>query len=118
MNWETEITTEGQGYLVELAADGNTAPKATMTRSSIFRYKCGDDHLMSHTNRVRETYTVHARRCPVSPLETTSPACYRFSFREMLNSRRFDDFSEHVQIVLVTLRDPELNADYNATADG
>ena len=37
-------------------------------------------HLMSHTNRVRETYNEHARRCLVSPtLETTSPACYRFS---------------------------------------
>ena len=42
-NWETEITTEGQGYLDELAADGNTAPKAAMTGSSTFRIKCGDD---------------------------------------------------------------------------
>ena len=36
--------------------------------------------LMSHTNRERETYTEHARRCLVSPaLETTSLACHRFS---------------------------------------
>ena len=42
-NWETEITNEGQGYLVELAAAGNTAPKAAMTGSSTFRIKCGDD---------------------------------------------------------------------------
>ena len=37
-------------------------------------------------------------------------------FREMLNSRSCDDFSERLQIVLFTLRDPELNAVYNATA--
>ena len=35
---------------------------------------------MSHTNRVQGTCTEHARRCLVSPsLETTSPACRRFS---------------------------------------
>ena len=37
-------------------------------------------HMMSLANRVQETYTEHARRCLVSPtLETTSPACRRFS---------------------------------------
>ena len=37
-------------------------------------------HWMNHTNRVRETYTKHARRCLVPPtLESTSPACRRFS---------------------------------------
>ena len=77
---------------------------------------------MSHTTRVRETYTEDARRCLVSPaLETISPACQRFStsgfFREMANSRGCDEFSERLHIVLFTLRDPELNAVYNATAD-
>ena len=58
----------------------------------------------------------------VSPtLETTSPACRRFSnmwfFGEMPNSRIGDEFSERLQIVLFTPWDPELNAVYNATAD-
>ena len=79
-NWETEITTEGQGYLVELAADGNTAPKAAMTGSSTFRIKCRDDgfHLDSLDVPQQSStgvYTEHARRRLVSPtLETTSPA--------------------------------------------
>ena len=96
-------------------------------RSSTFRIKCGDDgfhqgSLDIQHHRVRETYSVHSRRRLVSPtLETTSPASSRFStsvfFREMPNSRRCDGFSEHLQIVLFTLGDPELNVVYNATAD-
>ena len=43
VNWKTEITTEGQGYLDELAADVKTAPKAAMTGSSTFRIKCEHD---------------------------------------------------------------------------
>ena len=35
----------------------------------------------------------------------------------MPNSRSCDEFSERIQIDLFTLRDPELNAVYNATAD-
>ena len=42
-NWETEMTTEGQGHLDELAADGKTAPKAAIAESSTFNIKCGDD---------------------------------------------------------------------------
>ena len=38
-----QITTEGQSYLDELVADGKTAPKAALTRSSTFRIRCGDD---------------------------------------------------------------------------
>ena len=41
-DWKTEITTEGQGYLAELASDGKTAPKAAMPGDSTFRIKCGD----------------------------------------------------------------------------
>ena len=41
----------------------------------------------------------------------------KWLFREMPNSRSCDEFSERLQIVLFTLRDPELNAVYNATAD-
>merc|ERR1712217_272645 len=42
-NWKTEITSEGQGYLDELAVDGKKAPKAAMPHGSTFRIKCGDD---------------------------------------------------------------------------
>ena len=38
-------------------------------------------------------------------------------FSEVPNSRSCDEFSERLQIVLFTVRDPELNAVYNATAD-
>ena len=45
----------------------------------------------------------------------------KWLFREMPNSRSCDEFSiselQHIQIVLCTLRDPELNAVYNGTAD-
>ena len=78
--------------------------------------------LISNTNRVRETYPEHARRCLVSPtLETTSPACRRFSpsgfsvrypkAAVAMNSPSASRLSSF------TLRDPEFNAVYNATAD-
>ena len=73
------------GYLDELAADGKTAPRAALTRSSTFRIKCGDDgfqhvHLLFHSIRVRVTYNEHLPKCLVSPTqETTSPASPRFS---------------------------------------
>ena len=65
-------------------------------------------HLMFHTIRVQVTYTEHTPKCLVSPtLETTSPACPRFSpkclFCEMPNSSSCDEFSEGLQIVLFTL---------------
>ena len=41
----------------------------------------------------------------------------KWLFREMPNSSSCDEFSERLQIVLFTLRDPELNAVYHATAD-
>ena len=58
-------------------------------------------HLMSNTNRVRETYTEHVK----------------WFFGEMPNSSSCDEFSVRLQIVLFTLGDPELNAVYNGTAD-
>ena len=48
-----QITTEGQGYLDELASDGKTAPKAAMTGSCTFRNKCGDDGF--HQDSLRAT---------------------------------------------------------------
>ena len=41
----------------------------------------------------------------------------KWLFRKMPNSRSFDEFSERLQIVLVTIRDPELNAVYSGIAD-
>ena len=41
----------------------------------------------------------------------------KWLFRKMPNSRSCDDFSERLQIVIFTLRDPELNAVYNTTVD-
>ena len=76
---------ESQRYLVELASVGKTVPNAAMTRrstsaSSVEMMDFNLFHLMSHNNRVRETYTEHAKRCLISPTpETTSPACRRFS---------------------------------------
>ena len=77
--------------------------------------------MMSHTNRVRETYTEDTRRCLVSPtLEIMSPACHRFStsgFSERCPTAAVAMNSPSLQIVLFTLTDPELNAVYNASAD-
>ena len=124
-NWETEITIESQSYLDELASDGKTAPKAALTRSSTFRVRCGDngfqrDSFVSHTNRVRVTYNEHAPKFLVSPtLETTSPACPRFSTSA---------FSVRCPTATVAMSSPsasrlssshwdELIPVYNATAD-
>ena len=41
----------------------------------------------------------------------------KWLFRKMPNSRSCDAFSERLQIVLFTLRDPELNAVYSGNAD-
>ena len=74
-----------QGYLVELVSDGKRRPgtpwlEAPLSASSVEMMDFAMFHLMSNTIRVRETYTKYTRRCLVSPtLETTSPACRRFS---------------------------------------
>ena len=52
-------------------------------------------------------------------------SCFGDNFASMLSvfnmwlvsERSFDEFSERLQIVLFTLRDPELNSVYHATAD-
>ena len=96
--------------------------EAPLSASSVEMMDFTKIHLMSHNNRVREIYTEHARRSLVSPtVETTSPALLsvlnKWLLREMPYSRSCDEFSERLQIVLFTLRDPELNAVYNASAD-
>ena len=48
---------------------------------------------------------------------STSSVLNKWLFGEMPYSRGCDEFSERLQIVLLTLRDPELNAVYNGTAD-
>ena len=79
--FERVFNTESQGYLDELASDGKTAPRAALTRSStsassVEMMDFNLFHLMFHNNRVRETYTEHAKRCLT---ETTSPARRQFS---------------------------------------
>ena len=125
-NWETEITTEGQGYLVELAADGNTAPKAAMTRSFTFRVKCGDDGFYQDSLDVPQqssTGDLHRARTKAPCVSTGDNFASMLSvltkwlFGEMPISNSCDEFSERLQIVLFTLGAPELNAVYNATED-
>ena len=48
---------------------------------------------------------------------STLSVLYKWIFGEMPYSRGCDEFSERLQIVLLTPGDPELNAVYNATAD-
>ena len=113
--------TEGQSYLDELVANGKTAPKAAMTGSSTFRIKWGDGdftgiHLMSHLHRA------HAKAPRVSyagdNFAGMSSVINKWLFRKMPNRRSCDElFPERLQIVLFTLRDPELNAVHNASAD-
>ena len=79
--------------------------KAPLSASSVEMMDFAMFHLMFHTNRVQETYIV-------SPsLETASPACRRFS-----TSGFFSEFAMN-SLVLFTLKDPELNAVCNGTAD-
>ena len=77
-------------------------------------------HLMFHTIRVQETYTVHTQRSPClllwRQLRQHVVGSHQAAL-QMPNSRGCDDFFERLQIVLFALRDRELNAVYNATAD-
>ena len=126
-NWETEITTEGQGHLDELASDGKTTPRAPLTRNSTFRIKCGDDgfhHVSFDISHHSSTGDLHRARSEVPRVSYTgdnftsmSSLLNKFLFGEMPNSNSFYEFSERLQIVLFTLRDFELNAVYNTTAD-
>jgi len=130
-SWKTEITTEGQGYLDELAADGKTAPKAAMPGGSTFRIKCGDDGFHQDSLDVphqSSTGDLHRARTKKPRASYTgdnfahmSSVLNRWLLREVPNSRSCDEFSveelQRLQIVLFTLRDPELNAVYNGTAD-
>ena len=61
-----------------------------------------------------ETYTEHARGDNFASMSSVFNKCF---FMEMPNSHSFDEFSERLQIVLFTLRDPELNAVYSGNAD-
>ena len=61
-NWKTEITTEGQGHLDELAADGKTSPKAAMPGGSTFRIKCGDDGFHQDSLDVPHQSCLHRAR--------------------------------------------------------
>ena len=126
-DWETEITTEGQGYFDELAADGKTAPNAVLTGSSTFRIKCGDDGFQHDLFDVQHhscAGDLHRARTKVPRVPYTgdnfanmSSVLTKWFFGEMPNSRSCDGFFERLQTVLFTTGDPVLNAVYNANAD-
>ena len=67
--------------------------------------RCPRIHLMPHTNRVRETYTEHARSASYTGdnFASMSSVLNEWPFREMPNSRSCDAFSVRLQIVLFTL---------------
>ena len=82
-------------------------------------------HSRCHTQRARETFTEHARRCRVILTEgKASRACHRFSTSGFSGRcptaavvMSFPLKNCSLQIVLFTLRDPELNAVCNSAAD-
>merc|ERR1712136_661892 len=86
-NWKTEITTEGQGYLDELAADGKTAPKAAMPGGSTFRIKCGDDGFH------QDSLDVPHQSSTGDNFAHMSSVLNRWLLREVPNSRSCDEFS-------------------------
>ena len=98
-----------------------------MTGSSTFRIKCGDDGFHQDSLDVPDqssTEDLLRARTKVPRVFYTgdnfagmSSVLNEWLPREMPNSRSCDEFSERLQIVLFTLRDPELNAVNNATAD-
>ena len=80
--FERVFNTESQGSIDELASVGRRRPRpplleAPLSASSVEMMDFNLFHLLSDNNRVRETYTEHAKRCLISP--TTSPARRRFS---------------------------------------
>ena len=120
--------TEGQAHLDELAADGKTAPKAAIAESSTFRIKCGDDGFHQGSLDVQHhscTGDLHRARTEAPRVSyyfgdnftNMLSVLNKWLFGEMPNSNSFDEFSVRIQIVLFTLRDPELNAVFNASAD-
>ena len=126
-NDERLVRGMSQGYLVELASDGETAPKAALARSSTSRIKCGDNgfqHGLFDVQHHSCTGDLHQIRTEVAlrlytgdNFASMSSVLNKFLFGEMPNSNCFDEFSERLQIVLFTLGDSVLNAVYNTTAD-
>ena len=102
-------------------------PNAAMTGSSTFRIKCGDDGFhqvsfdVSHHSSTGDLHRVRTKEPRVfytgDNFASTSSVLTKWLFGEMPYSRGCDEFYERLQIVLITLRDPEVNAVYNATAD-
>ena len=102
-----------------------------MSRSSTFRIKCGVDgfqHVSFGVPHQSSTGDLHRARTKVPRVSYTgdnfasmSSVLCKWLFGKMPNSRSCDEFSvselQRLQNVLFTLRGPELNAVYNATAD-
>ena len=95
--------------------------------SSTFRITCGDDGFHQDSLDFLHLSSTGALYCARTKVPRVSHNGDNFAgmssvldkclFRKIPNSRSGDDFSEHLQIVLFTLRDPELNAVYNTTVD-
>ena len=80
-----------------------------MSASQILRSSTGDLH-RARTKVPRVSYAE-------DNFASMSSILTKWLFSEMPNSHSFDEFSERLQIVLFTLRDPELNAVYSSNAD-
>ena len=103
------------------------APKAAMTRSSIFRIKCGDDGFHQDSLDVPQqssTGDLHRARTKAPRVSysgdnfaSMSSVFNMWLFSEVPNSRSCDEFSVRLQVVLFTMGDPVLNPVYNATTD-
>ena len=97
------------------------------TPALLRRIKCGDDgfHQVSFdVPQHSSTGDLHRVRTEALRVSYTgdnfagmSSVLKKWLFRKMPNSRSCDEFSEHLQIVLFTLRDPDLYAVFNASAD-
>ena len=108
-DWKTEITTEGQGYLDGLPADGTAMPG-----DSTFRIKCGDDGFhqdspaVPHKSSTVDLHRPHAKVPRASGtgeyIASMSSILHKWLLREVPNSRTCVEFSEEelqrLQIVL------------------
>jgi len=139
-NWVSSITSEGQSYLAELAADGKTAPKAALPKGSTFRIKCGEDGFHKDSSTADEVALPGAgeNSANVADLKrartkvpraaykgddfgSMSSLLNKWMLKEAPNSRDCESFSveelQRLQITLFMLRDPQLNTVYNGSAD-
>jgi len=143
-NWKTEITSDGQALLDELAADGTKAPKAAMPGGSTFRIKCGDNGFKKNDTELVLEAPISASRpaghksAVVDDLRRArakvpraaykghdfmnmSSTLNQYLLKEAPNSRDCDTFTveelQNIQIMLFMLRDPDLDDVYQDAND-